>query len=167
MLTRIFASIALLLILFTSPAAADDPNDVGTAHSQAFAKACAAGDIPGVLALYEDQATVIWPGLGEVAHGKVEIEKLAATLCKSGQPGPIAQVPELKATRPRLHRKRRDVGSDGDGTRRQTSHIGGSHDRGDSSCRWQMALYRRPRLDRLAARASCGREPRSELICSV
>ena len=41
-----------------------------------------------MLALYEDQATVIWPGLGEVAHGKVEIEKLAATLCKSGQPGP-------------------------------------------------------------------------------
>jgi len=86
--TRIFVSIALFLILFTSPAAADDPNDVGTAHSQAFAKACAAGDIPGVLALYEDQATVIWPGLGEVAHGKVEIEKLATTLCKSGQPGP-------------------------------------------------------------------------------
>jgi len=86
--TRIFVSIGLLLILFTLPAGSDDPNDIGTAHSQAFAKACAAGDIPGVLALYEDQATVIWPGLGEVAHGKVEIEKLAATLCKSGQPGP-------------------------------------------------------------------------------
>ena len=43
--TRIFVSIALILILFTSPAAADDPNDVGTAHSQAFAKACAAGGV--------------------------------------------------------------------------------------------------------------------------
>lgn len=87
MLTRRFASIALLLFLFASSAAAD-PNDIGMAHSAAFAKACAAGDIPGVLALYEDNATVIWPNEGEVAHGKAEIEKLARDLCKSGQPAP-------------------------------------------------------------------------------
>jgi uncharacterized protein (TIGR02246 family) len=87
MLTRMFASIALLLFLFASPAGADT-NDIGMAHSEAFAKACAAGDIPGVLALYEDDATVIWPNEGEVAHGKAEIEKLARSLCKSGQPAP-------------------------------------------------------------------------------
>jgi len=53
-----------------------------------------------VLALYEDQATVIWPGLGEVAHGKVEIEKLAATLCKSGQPGPKLKSQNSKQVAP-------------------------------------------------------------------
>ena len=91
MLTRTFATIAVLLALFafaSHAAAADDPNEIGTAHSEAFQKACGAGDIAGVLALYEDDATVIWPGRGEVAHGKPEIEKLAATLCKTGQPGP-------------------------------------------------------------------------------
>jgi len=87
MLTRMFASIALLLFLFASSAAAD-PNDIGMAHSEAFGKACAAGDIPGVLVLYEDDATVIWPNEGEVAHGKAEIEKLVRALCKTGQPGP-------------------------------------------------------------------------------
>jgi hypothetical protein len=61
---------------------------IGMAHSEAFGKACAAGDIPGVLALYEDDATVIWPNEGEIAHGKAEIEKLARALCKTGQPGP-------------------------------------------------------------------------------
>jgi len=99
MLTRMFASIALLLFLFASSAAAD-PNDIGRAHSEAFAKACAAGDIPGVLALYEDDATVIWPTEGEVAHGKAEIEKLARALCKSGQPAPKLKSQNSKQVAP-------------------------------------------------------------------
>jgi uncharacterized protein (TIGR02246 family) len=99
MLTRMFASIALLLFLFASSAAAD-PNDIGMAHSEAFGKACAAGDIHGVLALYEDDATVIWPNEGEVAHGKAEIEKLARTLCKTGQPGPKLKSQSSKQVAP-------------------------------------------------------------------
>lgn len=99
MLTRMFASIALLLFLFASSAAAD-PNDIGMAHSEAFAKACAAGDIAGVLALYEDDATVIWPNEGEVAHGKAEIEKLARALCKSGQPAPKLKSQNSKQVAP-------------------------------------------------------------------
>jgi hypothetical protein len=79
MLTRVFTSIALILFLFASSAAADS-NDIGMAHSEAFAKACAAGDTPGVLALYEDDATVIWPNEAEVAQGKDQIEKLARAL---------------------------------------------------------------------------------------
>ena len=99
MLTRMFASIALLLLLFASSAAAD-PHDIGMAHSEAFAKACAAGDIPGVLALYEDDATVIWPTEGEVAHGKAEIEKLARALCKSRQPAPKLKSQNSKQVAP-------------------------------------------------------------------
>ena len=99
MLARMFASIALLLFLFPSSAAAD-PNDIGKAHSEAFAKACAAGDIPGVIALYEDDATVIWPNEGEVAHGRTEIEKLAPSLCKSGQPTPKLKSQNSKQVAP-------------------------------------------------------------------
>jgi ketosteroid isomerase-like protein len=100
MLTRIFASTALSLILFASIANADDANAIGTAHSKAFAKACGAGDIPGVLALYEDDATVIWPAQGDIAHGKAEIEKLATALCKAGQPGPKLQSQTSKRVGP-------------------------------------------------------------------
>jgi ketosteroid isomerase-like protein len=53
-----------------------------------------------VLALYEDQATVIWPNEGEVAHGKAEIEKLARSLCKSGQPAPKLKSQNSKQVAP-------------------------------------------------------------------
>src|SRR4051812_21252239 len=79
------AASALILITFAAPAVAD-PTAIGTEHSKAFSTACAAGDIPGVLALYEDDATVIWPGQGEVEKGKAEFEKLATTTCKAGNP---------------------------------------------------------------------------------
>src|SRR5436305_15341094 len=80
---RAFAASTLLLITLAAPALAD-PTAIGREHSEAFSKACAAGDIPAVLALYEDGATVIWPGQGEVAKGKAEFEKIATATCKSG-----------------------------------------------------------------------------------
>ncbi|MGH8679325.1 MAG: YybH family protein [Burkholderiales bacterium] len=80
MLKRILGSITLVTLL-AAPAFAD-PAAVGKKHSEAFQKACAAGDVPGVMALYEDDALVIWPGEGEVAKGKAAIEKLAAATCK-------------------------------------------------------------------------------------
>jgi uncharacterized protein (TIGR02246 family) len=80
MLRRTFGSIALLVLL-EAPAFAD-PAAVGRKHSEAFQKACTAGDVPGVMALYENDAVAIWPGEGEVATGKDAIEKLAAALCK-------------------------------------------------------------------------------------
>jgi len=55
-----------------------DPAAEGRAHSEAFARAMDARDIKAVLALYADDARVIWPGQGEEAKGKVEIEKLIA-----------------------------------------------------------------------------------------
>jgi uncharacterized protein (TIGR02246 family) len=78
-----FAASALLMIAFAAPALADS-TAVAKEHSETFSKACAAGDIPGVLALYEDDATVIWPGQGEVAKGKAQAEKLVAATCKAG-----------------------------------------------------------------------------------
>jgi len=51
------------------------------AHSEKFAKACEAGEIDNVLALYADDAHVVWPGAGEEAQGKAAIEKLVKHFC--------------------------------------------------------------------------------------
>ncbi len=59
-----------------APARADATAD-GKAVSEAFEKAVAAGDLQAVLALYRDDASVIWPGQGEEGTGKAAIEKLA------------------------------------------------------------------------------------------
>jgi uncharacterized protein (TIGR02246 family) len=77
-----FATAILITLALISTALADSENREGKVVSEAFQKACAAGDIPGVMALYEDDATAIWPGQGEVAKGKEEIEKLATSFCK-------------------------------------------------------------------------------------
>jgi len=74
-----WTAIALTLAA-AAPALADATADA-TAHSEAFAKACEAGDVQGVLALYADNATVVWPGAGEEAKGKASIEKLATNFC--------------------------------------------------------------------------------------
>lgn len=66
---------ATLVLALAGPALADPTAD-GKAVGDAFGKAMAAGDVPGVLALYRDDATVVWPGHGEEAKGKPAIEKL-------------------------------------------------------------------------------------------
>jgi ketosteroid isomerase-like protein len=60
-----------------------DANADAKAHSEAFQNAVKAGDVAAVMALYSDDAYVIWPGQGEEAHGKVAIEKLVKDLIKS------------------------------------------------------------------------------------
>jgi uncharacterized protein (TIGR02246 family) len=69
-----------------------DPTAEAKKHSEAFAKACGAGDVKAVVALYTDDAFVIWPGAGEEAKGKAAIEKLATDLCD-----PKANKPVLKS----------------------------------------------------------------------
>ena len=73
-------SLLLLVIALAGPAFADATADA-KAHDEAFAKACGAGDVKAVVALYTDDAFVIWPGVGEEARGKAAIEKLATNLC--------------------------------------------------------------------------------------
>lgn len=71
----------LCLVLFTSAAAADPKADA-KAHSDAFARAMAAHDVAAVVALYADDAYVIWPGAGQEAHGKDAITKLITDFMK-------------------------------------------------------------------------------------
>ncbi len=74
-----------LVVAFAAPASADATADA-RAHSEAFAKACEAGDVQGVLALYLDDATLVWPGAGEEGKGKASIEKLATNFCVKAKP---------------------------------------------------------------------------------
>ena len=73
-------SAVLLMLALAAPAFADATAEAKR-HDEAFAKACGAGDVKAVVALYTDDAFVIWPGVGEEARGKAAIEKLATTFC--------------------------------------------------------------------------------------
>ena len=77
---RAWASITLLSVAAATPAFAD-ANAVARAVSERFARACAAGDIQAVVAMYEDDAIAVWPGEGAEGAGKPAIEKLATGLC--------------------------------------------------------------------------------------
>ncbi len=82
-------------ILLCAGTALADPQAAVDAHSAAFAKAFEACDIPAVLSLYEDNATMIWPGDGEVATGKAGIEKIVKAECSgSAKPSlkPVSSV---------------------------------------------------------------------------
>src|SRR5215468_6273747 len=73
-------SVVALVMALASPAFADATTEARK-HDEAFAKACGAGDVKAVVALYADDAFVIWPGVGEEAKGKAAIQKLATGLC--------------------------------------------------------------------------------------
>ena len=68
----------LIVLCFLSMPALADPTSDAKAHSAAFEKAANARDTKAVLALYADDAVVIWPGQGEEANGKAQIEKLVS-----------------------------------------------------------------------------------------
>jgi len=79
--TRFGIAVSLLCLSATTPALAD-VTAVARAHSEAFARACAAGD------LYEEDAIAVWPGQGDEAKGKAAIGKMSAGLCTSKEKGP-------------------------------------------------------------------------------
>jgi uncharacterized protein (TIGR02246 family) len=70
-----------VLSLIAIPAFAG-PADDATAHSKAFERAVNARDANAILALYAADAHVVWPGQGEEASGRAEIEKLVSNFLK-------------------------------------------------------------------------------------
>src|SRR5262249_16609599 len=82
------ASVTILMLAAVVAPAFADPTADARAHDEAFGKACGAGDVKGVVALYTDDAQVIWPGAGDEAHDKAGIEKLASGLCTGTGPTP-------------------------------------------------------------------------------
>jgi len=72
----------LLVLLCSLPAAAlADPAADARSHEESFARLCSVGDVPGVMALYADDAKLVWPLQGQEATGKAAIEKLVTGLC--------------------------------------------------------------------------------------
>jgi uncharacterized protein (TIGR02246 family) len=65
----------LVLVCLAAPAFADDAADA-RAQGTAFVRAWDAGDVKATLALYADDARVIWPGQGDEVKGKAAIEAL-------------------------------------------------------------------------------------------
>jgi ketosteroid isomerase-like protein len=74
--------LVVIVSLVATPAFADATADAKT-QSEAFARAVNAGDVKAMLALYANNARVIWPGQGDEAKGKAEIEKLIVNTMKA------------------------------------------------------------------------------------
>ena len=75
---------ALMVCLVTfSLSAAESASAVGRAHSDKFARAFNAHDANGMVALYADDARIVWPGAGEEGKGKSEIAKRIDAMVKS------------------------------------------------------------------------------------
>lgn len=76
-------SLLLFVLSIVAMPAFSDTATLARAHSEAFARAMNARDIDSALALYAEDARVIWPGLGDEAHGKVAIRALLESTLKS------------------------------------------------------------------------------------
>jgi uncharacterized protein (TIGR02246 family) len=88
----------LVLVLVLAAPALADPTADAKAVGDAFGKAMAAGDVDAVLALYRDDATIIWPGRGEEAKGKADIERVARASLASA-PKDLRLVPQSNEAR--------------------------------------------------------------------
>jgi uncharacterized protein (TIGR02246 family) len=88
LLGRVFA-VALVCALGRTAGA--DPATDAKALGDKFGAAVAAGDVGAVLALYTDDAWVIYPGQGDEAHGKAAIETMLKRLIGTMQSTPLVQ----------------------------------------------------------------------------
>jgi ketosteroid isomerase-like protein len=77
---------ALFCVAASAAAAADDPSAIARTVGEKFASACDAGDVNTVLALYRDDARVVYPGAGQSAANKAELRHIVAQTCAKGGP---------------------------------------------------------------------------------
>jgi uncharacterized protein (TIGR02246 family) len=82
----------LTTIVMCASSAWADPAATVKAHSDAFGKAFNSCDIPGMLDLYEDGAVLIWPGDGEVATGRSQIEKVLKAQCAGASKSSLKEI---------------------------------------------------------------------------
>ncbi len=75
---------ALLAVLSSAARAGDVPSAIAHELSQKFITACEAGKVSEALALYLDDAVVVFPSEGARAEGKAELAKALADLCQEG-----------------------------------------------------------------------------------
>jgi ketosteroid isomerase-like protein len=77
-------ALTLLCVVASSARAADDPAAIAKIVGDKFAAACAAGNVAAVLALYRDDARVVYPGAGQSAAGKAELRGMVEATCRKG-----------------------------------------------------------------------------------
>ena len=78
---------ALMILVAAGPFAAhagDVPSAIAHELSQKFVTACEAGKVSEALALYVDDAVVVYPSENARAAGKAEIAKVLGDLCEAG-----------------------------------------------------------------------------------
>jgi len=75
---------ALLAALASAAHAGDVPSALAHELSQKFVTACENGKVNEALALYVDDAVVVYPSEGARAEGKAAIAKVLADLCQAG-----------------------------------------------------------------------------------
>ena len=74
----------LFAVLASAARAGDVPSALAHELSQKFVSACEAGKLSEALALYADDAVVVYPNEGARAEGKAAIAKVLADLCEAG-----------------------------------------------------------------------------------
>jgi len=82
------ALLATLLCVVARPAfgAGDDPAAIARSVGERFDAACSAGNVDAVLALYRDDARVVYPGAGQTAVNRGELRAIVAQTCVKGGP---------------------------------------------------------------------------------
>jgi ketosteroid isomerase-like protein len=75
---------ALFAAVSVTAQAGDVPSAIAHELSQKFVTACEAGKVSEALALYLDDAVVVYPNEGARAEGKTAIAKVLADLCEAG-----------------------------------------------------------------------------------
>jgi ketosteroid isomerase-like protein len=67
-------------------AAADDPTAIARSVGERFEAACDAGKIDAVMALYQKDARVVYPGEGQSATEPTQLRRIVGDTCKPGGP---------------------------------------------------------------------------------
>jgi uncharacterized protein (TIGR02246 family) len=116
---KLILSLCMGVLMTTTVLA--DPATRARAHSEAFAQAMNARNVDEALALYSNDARVIWPGEGEEAQGKTAIRLLIESTLR-GFP---------KDSRLALHSQ--DAIALGDGFVATVSHWEQTYTRGDGT----------------------------------
>ena len=81
------AALAILICVAAGAAsAADDPNKVAEEIGAKFTAACDAGNVDAVLALYQKDARVVYPGENQSAGDPKELRRVVAETCVKGGP---------------------------------------------------------------------------------
>jgi len=86
-----------LMAVLARPALADPTADARGVE-EAFAHACSAGDLKGVMALYADDAIAVWPGQGAEANGDAHIVTVAHWESTLAGPGRRRLTTEVRST---------------------------------------------------------------------